>query len=132
MQIFTKTIDVLDKLSARGLSARLNLHIGHLVISESRELKFVDVKHVSHDEVSKTYVSKPLSKLSGSLSQKSLNVNSQRQLRELSKLSKMHLENNQSLNQSKMSDSYRRKQIKLDGLVSKPRRSIFDTNMTPC
>ena len=47
-------VEILGKLPARGLSAKLNLGLGHLSISEDGELAFADQGNINMDGITRT------------------------------------------------------------------------------
>ena len=71
--ILQAMVEILVKLPARKLSAKLNLAVGHLTVSEEGELAFAEQgNNTNFDGISKTLTSKSMHKLAGSASQPSL------------------------------------------------------------
>lgn len=125
-QIFQKAVEVLEKLSIRGQSSRLNLLIGSLHTSENRVLKFVETLKPGHDQT--TMISQ--GELKSCASQPSLSMTSQQELSELERRSKHVLEENLLSPHHGVNDFSKSKEMKLTGIVHKPRRSIFEASST--
>ena len=47
-------LEILGKLPTRGLSAKLNLSLGHLSISEDGEFVFADQGNINMDGITRT------------------------------------------------------------------------------
>ena len=47
-------VEILGKLPSRGLSAKLNLGLGHLSVSEDGDLAFADQGNINTDGITRT------------------------------------------------------------------------------